>query len=25
MNDQPKSFIEYWEAIDAAMLKFFGI
>lgn len=25
MNDEPKPFIEYWEAVDAAMLKFFGI
>jgi len=25
MTDQQKSFIEYWEGIDAAMLKFFGI
>ena len=25
MTDEPKPFIEYWEAVDAAMLKFFGI
>ena len=25
MTDEPTPFIEYWEAVDAAMLKFFGI
>jgi hypothetical protein len=25
MTDEQKSFIEYWETVDAAMLKFFGI
>ena len=25
MTDEPTSFIEYWNAVDAAMLKFFGI
>jgi hypothetical protein len=25
MNDEPTPFIEYWKAVDAAMLKFFGI
>ena len=25
MTEQQTSFIEYWEAVDAAMLKFFGI
>jgi hypothetical protein len=25
MTDEPTSFIEYWDAVDAALLKFFGI
>jgi hypothetical protein len=25
MTDRQKSLFEYWEAVDAAMLKFFGI
>jgi hypothetical protein len=25
MTSEPTPFIEYWEAVDAAMLKFFGI
>ena len=25
MTNEPKAFIEYWEAVDAAMRKFFGI
>jgi hypothetical protein len=25
MTNEPKPFIEYWEAVDAAMLKFFAI
>ena len=25
ITDEPISFIDYWEAVDAAMLKFFGI
>jgi hypothetical protein len=25
MNDEPTPFMDYWEAIDAALLKFFGI
>ena len=25
MTEEPTPFIEYWEAVDAAMLKFFGI
>ena len=25
MNDEPTPFIKYWEAVDVAMLKFFGI
>jgi hypothetical protein len=25
MTDQQTTFIEYWEAVDAAMLTFFGI
>jgi len=25
MNDEPTSFIDYWEAVDDAMQKFFGI
>jgi len=25
MNDKPTSFIDYWNAVDAALLEFFGI
>ena len=25
MSEQPESFIDYWDAVDAALLRFFGI
>jgi hypothetical protein len=25
MTDEPTPFIDYWDAVDAALLKFFGI
>jgi hypothetical protein len=25
MSEEPESFIDYWDAVDAALLRFFGI